>query len=130
MRLPYKPSQIKDFFVYQYEWIDDLSWIRAASSLVEDFSRYESEIITLLNINQWRGNGEIGLIWIPPFIADKIIVGGEQVFLDRHPPTVPLNSNYSWAHGFAIWHAKQLEDGISFLCSPFELDIPAYGLKN
>ena len=47
----------------------------------------------------WEGDGEIGLIWIPPFVD----IGLEDT------------------HGTYVWHVKQQNNGISWLLSPVKL---------
>jgi len=46
----------------------------------------------------WEGDGDFGLIWLPPFMLD-------------------------WdTYGLMLWHVKQQNDGTSWICSdrPFE----------
>ena len=53
----------------------------------------------------WHGDGEIGLLWLPPFVF-------------------PLESQ-EWV-GLALWHVKQVEDGTSWLLSPVELPFEGF----
>lgn len=126
--LPYAPEEICDFIVYSYEWIDELSFLKKLDHLLPNYFDYELAVKErLLKDSGWEGDGEINTIWIPPFIIDKIIKGGADAFLKRfHNPSVV--SPESWSKGLILWHVKQKEDGISFICSPIELDIPSYAL--
>ena len=49
----------------------------------------------------WEGKGDIGLLWLPPFVF-------------RFDPKVPTK-------GVVVWHVKQVEDGTSWLMSPIPL---------
>ncbi|MDA8448431.1 hypothetical protein M5C97_19625 [Acidovorax sp. NCPPB 3859] len=131
--LPYLPEEIKQFFTYDYEWIDELSYTKRLDKVLPDYEKYEREIIEkFLNIG-WSGEGEINTIWIPPFLIAKIAKYGEEAFLQRFNNENTFNrlakSSNSWTRGLILWHVKQKEDGISFICSPIELSIPSYALS-
>ena len=111
-------ENIKNYFVYQYEFLDDLSAIIDPYESKDDFNILEQnskeildqtidEVKRLFHINGWEGDGHIGLIWVPPFID----IG--------YPED-------TW--GTYLWHVKQYNNGTSFIASPFKLDLKR--LKN
>jgi hypothetical protein len=100
-------ENVKNYFVYQYQHLDDLSAVlkptEVFGSTDEDKKLVDEiveEIKRLFLRNGWEGDGDIGLIWLPPFID----VGIEDTF------------------GTNIWHVKQLNNGTSWLASPVELN--------
>ena len=92
-------------FVYQYTFLDDLSSIR---NPYEHFSNEPKHIVDnlitkigeLFERNGWEGDGDIGLIWLPPFVDCGI--------------------EDTW--GMYVWHVKQENNGISFLASEYPLE--------
>ncbi len=132
IKIPYSSTDIRNFYTYEFEWIDELSFILPARNHTENAEELVVEIQKIFKSRGWQGDGEIGLIWIPPFALAKIVKGGSDKFLEKFPLTTStseaLIARYSWTHGLVLWHVKQQEDGTSFLCSPLELDIPSYGL--
>jgi hypothetical protein len=103
-------ENVKNFFVYQYQHLDDLTGILTPTEVYRNLGDLIGEDIEvddlvkevkkLLLKNGWEGDGEIGLIWLPPFVD----VGIEDTF------------------GIYIWHVKQKNNGISWLASPVELN--------
>lgn len=131
--LPYPPEDIKDFFTYDYEWIDEFNFLKRIEKILPNYIEYELEVRKKFLKRGWSGDGEINNIWIPPFLISKIAKGGEETFLKKfHDNSVVgklTTSPKSWTKGLILWHVKQKEDGISFICSPLELDIPSYALS-
>lgn len=131
--LPYFPEDIRNFFVYDYEWIDELFFLKKISNILEDYESYESEVRKKFTTRGLSGEGEINNIWIPPFAMSGIIKNREDGFLEKYHDSSLIGnlskSLKSWTRGLLLWHVKQKEDGISFISSPFELDIPGYGLS-
>lgn len=85
-----------------YQWIDNLNFtIRPEECLTnaDDYTRVAAEMFLEAG---WDGDGEIELMWIPPFMFDE-------------KETTEL------IVGVTIWHVKQLEDGISWLLTPVKL---------
>ena len=70
-------------------------------SNADEYLKVASELFTNAG---WSGDGEIQLIWVPPFMLDKFTMNED-------------------AFGIVIWHVKQKEDGISWLLSPKELPL-------
>lgn len=103
MQLPEK-TLIKGYHVYQYTFLDDLSFIKKPSEVFHDSSRENLNSI-LHKVKEvflsagWEGDGTIGLIWLPPFV----------------------DTGYEDTWGNYIWHVKQRNDGISFIASEFPL---------
>jgi hypothetical protein len=54
----------------------------------------------------WNGDGEITLLWLPPF-------------------TFPLELKVP-PEGLVVWHVKQEADGVSYLISPIALPFPEF----
>lgn len=81
--------------VEEYQFIDNLTHIIPPKVVFE-----EAELTDLLKKVEksfldsgWEGDGEIGIIWIPPFV----------------------NTRSSDTYGEYVWHVKQDNNGISFL---------------
>ncbi len=103
--IDYAPSALGDFHVYGYEWIDNLHFIRSPEEFLplpgEQMERYLAAAAERFKKAGWHGDGEIGLLWLPPFVFPLAL---------RIPAT-----------GVLLWHVKQEEDGVSWLLSPMEL---------
>jgi hypothetical protein len=96
---------IRSYHIYMYTFLDDLSCIKNPY----DYFKFESkekidDAIHLIKERfleyGWEGDGDIGIIWLPPFVD----VGVED----------------TW--GTYIWHIKQSNNGISFLACDQPLD--------
>ncbi len=102
--LPTKET-IKDYHVYRYTFLDDLSCIKkphdyfklAPKKKIGDAIHLVKDMFLEWG---WQGDGDIGIIWLPPFVD----VGAED----------------TW--GTPIWHVKQSNNGISFLACDYPLD--------
>jgi len=102
-------ENIKNYKVYQYHFLDDLSFIKSPNELTGFFEFYDEEhtiedylkeVSLLFKNNGWEGDGKIGIIWIPPFI----------------------NKDLEDTFGTYIWHVKQSNNGTSFLASSHHLN--------
>ncbi|RZJ38389.1 MAG: hypothetical protein EOO18_03490 [Chryseobacterium sp.] len=133
MIIPYFPEDIKNFFVYDYEWIDELFFLKRIDEILDSYESYESELKKKFIDRGWSGEGEVNNVWIPPFAMSGIIKYGEDGFLKKYYDSSLVGnlekSPKSWTRGLLLWHVKQKDDGISFICSPLELNIPGYGLS-
>jgi len=101
------PTQktIESYYIYVYTFLDDLSFIRDPFKYFQyDDTQEIKDAIHLISEKfknyGWEGDGEIGIIWLPPFIDIGI-----------HD-----------THGNFIWHVKQSNNGISFLACDTPLD--------
>lgn len=104
--MPFNIKSPDDIIVYRYEHIDDLSFIRNSESVTNDHILFshgidaehrntvEKFVRVKLISEGWEGDGELGLIWIPPFI-----------FKD------------SDTYGEYVWHVKQNNNGTSWIAS-------------
>lgn len=96
------PSIFSDYQVYTYEHIDILSYMPSADVVLQH-STIRDEIIEeakkKLRKNGWDGDGELKIMWIPPFIG----AGAED------------------SYGIGVWFVKQLNNGTSFIMSPVPL---------
>ena len=97
---------MEEYSVYSYHFIDDLRFIRPAKKvLVEDglileiVNKKINSIKKLFKKNGWEGDGEIGIIWLPPFLDDRNFIG-----------------QY-------LWHVKQGNNGTSFIACPNDASI-------
>lgn len=80
--------------VEAYQFIDNLQHIIPPKQVFED-SAYESiaeKVRKAFYDAGWEGDGELGLIWLPPFLFENGDTFGEYV-----------------------WHVKQYNNGVSFL---------------
>jgi hypothetical protein len=99
--ISYPPSALGEFYVYGYEWIDCLHFVRAPDEFVANAGAYVEVARARFLEAGWDGDGRIGLLWLPPFVFP---------LKDRTPSA-----------GVVLWHVKQQEDGVSWLLSPVEL---------
>jgi hypothetical protein len=97
-----KPKQHHELYVYQYQFLDDLSFIQNPSK-VSIFANMEppdlesliSSVREQFSTAGWEGDGNLGVIWLPPFVD----VGIED----------------TW--GTYVWHVKQSNNGLSWIAS-------------
>lgn len=108
----YTPEAIWTFEVYGYEWIDDLWFTHPPSDFLGDRAgEYVAVARQRFLQAGWEGDGEIVLLWIPPFV------------FPLEPSVAP--------EGVVVWHVKQDEDGVSFLLSPVKLPFDEFaGSRN
>ena len=101
----YPAAALREFHVYGYEWIDNLHFARPPGEFLplpeEQLERYLTIARERFKAAGWHGDGEVGLMWLPPFVFP--------LGLRIHP------------NGVIVWHVKQEEDGVSWLLSPIEL---------
>lgn len=89
-------------YIYEYQHLDILDFIRPVNDITDknlqvDLKKIE-EIKQLFRDKGWEGDGELGLIWLPPFLWDE----GDTI-------------------GHFAWHVKQLNNGTSFIASEVRL---------
>jgi hypothetical protein len=91
-------------YVYEYTFLDDLSFIQPCenNSEINGFT-----IIEIFKKHGWEGDGEIGIIWLPPFLTDD-----------------------GSTDGTYLWHVKQRNNGISYIISPCSIPIGYLGSNN
>src|SRR5262245_4170051 len=102
--IDYEASALREFRVYGYEWIDDLHFVRPPGEFLaspEQLPQYLAVARERFLGAGWHGDGDIGLLWLPPFVFS----------LAAQIPT----------QGVVVWHVKQEQDGVSWILSPIEL---------
>ena len=105
--IAYEPEAMRAFFVYGFEWIDNLHFLQSPEKFVgARADAYVSVAKERFIEFGWAGDGEVDLLWLPPFVFP----------LQLHIPS----------EGIAVWHVKQEEDGVSYLLSPIELPFPEF----
>lgn len=96
---------LREFHVHRYECIDNLHFILKPEDFLplpgEQLERYLAVAREMFKEAGWQGDGEIGLLWLPPFVFPHE--------LEVRP------------EGVVLWHVKQEDDGASFLLSPIPL---------
>lgn len=99
--ITYSPEHLRTFEVTLYEWIDNLNFTLKPSECLANYQEYIEIAKEKFLKAGWYGDGEIELMWIPPFaLKDKTV------------------ESYV---GVTIWHVKQKEDGISWILSPIDI---------
>jgi hypothetical protein len=96
------PNVIDDFIIYQYEHVDELAYMPLAKDILGDIKGFDATIGRIeknLKRAGWEGDGEIRLMWLPPFVGAGI--------------------DDTW--GVGIWFVKQSNNGTSWLASPVPL---------
>jgi len=102
--------QINNFlpnYCYTFQHVDELAFVLSPEAVQSSIYGYEGIVDLVPQVAEafrrkgWEGDGEIGLIWIPPFIMDE---GGTA--------------------GVFVWFVKQDNNGEAFIGSsvllPFE----------
>lgn len=104
------PLTVAGYHVYRYEHVDELSFVRSAkqvdrtSPFAGNLKTLEPDIAVLFRANGWEGDGNIGIVWVPPFVG-------------------------SWgSRGLLVWFVKQFNNGTSFIAS--EQPLPFADLWN
>jgi hypothetical protein len=99
--IDYPPEAMKGFTVYGFAWIDNLHFLQPPERFIEEPEQYVAGARNRFLEAGWAGDGEIGLLWLPPFVFPQ----------EMAVPTT----------GILLWHVKQVEDGESWLLSPIRL---------
>jgi hypothetical protein len=97
--IDYPPELLKTFYAFPYEWIDNLHFGRKVEECVDNPEEYLKIAKEIFLEAGWAGDGQIQLMWIPPFMFDGIPAG-------------------HFTKGITIWHVKQENDGTSWIISP------------
>ncbi|KQV51514.1 hypothetical protein [Duganella sp. Root336D2] len=111
--IDYSPEKLREFHSYGYEYIDNRQFALKPEVVLGTIERalpYVEEAKRLFLEMDWQGDGDVELLWIPPF-------------------AFPLSLKVSPV-GIVIWHVKQSEDGISYLLSPIELPFEEFSYAN
>lgn len=95
----YPPSTLKTFQVLAYEWIDNLCFTIDPKECLDNAEEYIKIASDIFLDDGWDGDGQIELMWIPPFMFDGVRTN-------------------EFTSGVTVWHVKQLEDGISWILHP------------
>lgn len=104
------PKDVQSYFVYTYHFLDDRSFIPRASEKLRYYSdgyTYISEVEELFKNHGWDGDGEIGLIWLPPFVGLEV----------------------EDTYGILCFHVKQTDNGTSWIASPAPLQFKSHSLN-
>ncbi|MEP6725557.1 MAG: hypothetical protein ABJC98_07065 [Bacteroidota bacterium] len=97
--ITYPPEELRKFVVFTYEWIDNLNFTLPAALFVSNADEYIQVAKERFLAAGWDGDGDIALMWVPPFMCRDFKMGDLSM-------------------GITMWHVKQTEDGTSFLLSP------------
>ena len=95
----YPPETLRTFEVMAYEWIDNLCFTIDPKECLSNSDQYVKTAKELFLQEGWDGDGDIELIWIPPFMFEGARTD-------------------EFTAGVTVWHVKQLEDGISWILHP------------
>lgn len=106
--IKYPPEALKAFICRQYEYIDNLHFILNPQECLENPKEYIKIAKKRFKAAGWEGDGEVGLIWVPPFMLKD--ENGEMIWM------------FGKTEGEIVWHVKQLNDGTSWLLLPEDLD--------
>lgn len=102
--IKYKPEELNSFELYVYEWIDNLNFALDPHLFLTNAEEYITLVKKIFKKANWQGDGNIELMWIPPFIVSDYVFGES-------------------ALGFVVWHVKQEEDGTSWILSPQKIPV-------
>lgn len=98
------PDELMDYYVYTYMHIDVLDFMPKVKDIIDtspNSCKLLDRISTLFKRHGWEGDGNIRLLWFPPFLD----IGVED----------------TW--GTVVWFAKQFNNGQVFIASPVPLDL-------
>lgn len=96
------PKLISDFFVYQYQHLDELEFMPLAADTLAHLPRFAEVIKRVkhrLVAGGWEGDGQIRLLWFPPFLG--------------------AGMQDTW--GVGAWLVKQQNNGTAWIASPVAL---------
>lgn len=99
------PASIEAFHAYQYHHVDVLEFMPRAQAVLEGVANAADVLEAVrgrLAAAGWEGDGDIRIMWIPPFIGAGI--------------------EDTW--GIAVWFVKQSNNGTAFMASPIPLRFP------
>ena len=100
--ITYPPEALRSFSLVMYEWIDNLDFTLAPDDYLANADAYINIARELFSAAGWDGDGDIRLMWIPPFMFSGVRTAEFTV-------------------GVIVWHVKQQSDGLSWILSPVEL---------
>lgn len=105
--ISYEPSELENFQMYGFEWIDNLHFLQDPAMFLGQRSvEYIKTAEERFRQIGYQGDGEVNLLWLPPFVFPLEL---------GIPP-----------EGVVVWHVKQVEDGVSYLLSPVGLPFPEF----
>jgi hypothetical protein len=90
-----------EIIVFQYTFIDNPEYFQKPEEHFANPSERKAQLEKVdaaFRKSGWEGDGEIGLIWLPPFLYNPAP--------DEDPGQL---------FGTLVWHVKQYNNGISFL---------------
>lgn len=96
-------SELAKYHVYRYEHIDMMMFLIKPSIAYGNTAELNAAIEFVKGMFEkagWEGDGDIELIWLPPFVD---------------------NCEYGDTYGALLWHVKQSNNGTSFIASPIDL---------
>lgn len=107
--MPQGHARKQSYYVYQYQHIDDLSFVLRPDQ-IDPMVELEPQayIEELFRQHGWEGDGRVGILWFPPFVS----VGEED----------------TW--GSYVWFVKQSNNGTAFIASKYELPFPRLYAQN
>jgi len=107
-------SLVQNFHVYQYQHLDDLTFLRSPEEVFADQydagdpKEWTAAVSVLFKKSGWEGDGDIMIMWFPPFVG----VGVHDT------------------HGHYAWIVKQGNNGTSFIASEVPLTFPRLKEQN
>ncbi|WP_299435614.1 hypothetical protein [uncultured Aquimarina sp.] len=106
--IDYSPASLKDFELLMYEYIDNLHFTLNPKECLKNADEYIAIAKERFLKSGWAGDGNIELIWVPPFMLKD--QNGKTLYWEK-------------TKGIIVWHVKQESDGISWLLIPSELKL-------
>jgi len=100
--IKYPPKDLNQFELIMYEWIDNLNFTLDPSNHLKNSEEYIQTAKSIFLKAGWEGDGQIELMWIPPFMFHG-------------------TRTEEFTNGIIVWHVKQKEDGFSWILSPIKL---------
>jgi hypothetical protein len=98
----YAPEALRTFQLFSYVWIDNLNFTLDPHECLDSADEYLSIVKEIFLEDGWDGDGDVELMWIPPFVFNENKL---------EEPTL----------GITVWHVKQLEDGVSWILAPQDI---------
>lgn len=94
-------EEVKKYHIYEYQHVDELGFLINPKDVISDKDLLMQSVNVVKNLFRdkgWEGDGEIRLIWLPPFLHDRLYPAGD-----------------------LVWHVKQRNNGTSFIASKYDL---------
>jgi len=69
--IKYSPNELRNFNLFTHEYIDNLNFTFPVSDFLPNANEYIAVAEELFREAGWYGDGEVRLMWVPPFMLSS-----------------------------------------------------------